>query len=76
MIRVALEAMHACCEAARARLTGALCCPVQDYARLHNYNVLTPCNLADPTLTNMWNKIGWLLKAMRVRDRPGFATAF
>ena len=38
----------------------------QDYARLHNYNVITPCYLADPTLTSMWNKIGWLLKAMKV----------
>lgn len=28
---------------------------VQDYARLHNYNVVTPCQLADPTLTDMWN---------------------
>ena len=39
---------------------------LQDYARLHNYNVLTPCTLADPTLSNMWNKIGWLIKAMQV----------
>lgn len=43
---------------------------LQDYARLHNYNVLTPCHLADPTLTNMWNKIGWLLKAMQVTASP------
>ena len=49
---------------------------MQDYARLHNYNVLTPCDLADPTLTNMWNKIGWLLKAMRVRDCPAIANSF
>jgi len=44
----------------------------QDYARLHNYNVLTPCSLADPTLTSMWNKIGWLLKAMKENEEEWY----
>ncbi|CAL8464124.1 g3659 [Coccomyxa elongata] len=34
----------------------------QDYARLHNYKVIAATNVADPTLDNMWNKVGWLLK--------------
>ena len=43
---------------------------LQDYARLHNYKVTTPCQLADPSLTSMWNKIGWILKAMKVKPYP------
>ena len=34
----------------------------QDYARLHNYPIVVATRLADPTLHNMWNKIGWILK--------------
>ena len=30
----------------------------QDYARLHNYPIVVSTKLADPTLHNMWNKIG------------------
>ena len=34
----------------------------QDYARLHNYPLVVASRLADPTLHNMWNKVGWILK--------------
>lgn len=34
----------------------------QDYARLHNYPIVVSTRLADPTLHNMWNKIGTILK--------------
>ena len=34
----------------------------QDYARLHNYPIVVASRLADPTLHNMWNKVGWILK--------------
>ena len=30
--------------------------------RLHNYPIVVATRLADPTLHNMWNKIGWILK--------------
>ena len=30
----------------------------QDYARLHNYPIVVSTKLADPTLHNMWNKLG------------------
>lgn len=40
----------------------------QDYARLHNYKVIAATNVADPTLDNMWNKVGWLLKAYHVSN--------
>lgn len=39
---------------------------MQDYGRLHNYKVIAATNLADPSLDNMWNKVGWLLKAYHV----------
>lgn len=35
----------------------------QDYARLHSYKIIATSGVADPTLDNMWNKVGWLLKA-------------
>ena len=39
----------------------------QDYARLHNFEVIATTAVADPTLDNMWNKVGWLLKVYHVR---------
>ncbi len=39
----------------------------QDYARLHNFDVVAATSVADPTLDNMWNKLGWLLKVYQVR---------
>ena len=30
--------------------------------RLHNYPIVVATRLADPTLHNMWNTIGWILK--------------
>ena len=38
----------------------------QDYARLHGYPIVATAIVADPTLPNSWNKIGWLLRAYRV----------
>ena len=38
----------------------------QDYARLHNFEVIATTAVADHTLDNMWNKVGWLLKAYHV----------
>ena len=38
----------------------------QDYARLHNFDVIATSEVADPTLNNMWNKVGWLLKVYQV----------
>lgn len=40
---------------------------VQDYARLHGYPIVATAIVADPTLPNSWNKIGWLLRAYRVQ---------
>lgn len=37
---------------------------MQDYARLHDYPIVVATRLADPTLHNMWNKIGTILKVM------------
>ena len=50
---------------ARARLTstGAR----QDFARLHGYPIVATSIVADPSLPMQWNKIGWLLRAYRVR---------
>ena len=44
-----------------------LACAAQDYARLHSYKVIATSGVADPSLDNMWNKVGWLLKAYHVR---------
>jgi hypothetical protein len=38
----------------------------QDYARLHKYHFISATTQADATLDNMWNKVGWLLKAYHV----------
>ena len=46
----------------------ALC--AQDYARLHKFDVVAATSVADPTLDNMWNKVGWLLKVYQVRGAP------
>lgn len=43
---------------------------MQDYARLHSYKIIATSGVADPTLDNMWNKVGWLLKAYHVRHSP------
>lgn len=43
---------------------------MQDYARLHSYKVIATSAVADPSLDNMWNKVGWLLKAYHVRALP------
>ena len=45
-------------------------CLLQDYARLHSYKIVATSAVADPTLDNMWNKVGWLLKAYHVRPAP------
>lgn len=37
---------------------------IQDYARLHEYPIVVATRLADPTLHNMWNKIGTMIKVM------------
>ena len=42
---------------------------LQDYARLHNFDVVATSAVADPSLDNMWNKVGWLLKVYQVRRR-------
>lgn len=43
---------------------------LQDYARLHSYKIIATSAVADSTLDNMWNKVGWLLKAYHVRPVP------
>ncbi len=43
----------------------------QDFARLHGYDIVATSIVADPSLPHAWNKIGWLLRAYRVRGRPG-----
>ena len=48
-------------------LLSLLACFAQDYARLHSYKVIATSAVADPSLDNMWNKVGWLLKAYHVR---------
>lgn len=39
----------------------------QDFARLHGYPIVATSIVADPSLPMQWNKIGWLLRAYRVR---------
>jgi hypothetical protein len=43
----------------------------QDFARLHGYDIVATSIVADPSLPHAWNKIGWLLRAYRVRCCPG-----